>query len=371
VIETLTEAPLSGPTPAARLKGIGLAIVRPIVVVILALLVGMVILLFTNQNPLVAYENLLIEPFKSGASILAMLFYAIPLVLTGLAAAVAFRANIFNIGGEGQLQIGALLGTAAALSFATLPAVVLVPLVVVVGALGGALWASIAGWIRASWGATELVSTIMLNYVAIDIAAYMISSGAPLAASNGAGTSTNTITSAAWFATIGPAGSQFHWGVLVPIAAAALVFALLYFTPLGYEIRMVGANAPFARYGGVVVPRVIIGAMAISGALAGIGGSVQVMGLSHAYNQSFTDPQWGFTGVTVALLARLEPLGVIVAALLYALLEEGGQLIENNTNVSHNIVGVIQGLLILFVTVQVSVRWWRGRARRAGHVANA
>jgi simple sugar transport system permease protein len=367
MIETLAELPAAGPTRLGRLEALALAILRPLLVVAVSLLIGFVIIMVTGGGSLgdrlslalQAYENLLIEPFRGTDSLEQIGFEAIPLALTGLAAAIAFRANIFNIGEEGQLQIGALFAAAAALSFARLPPVLLVPVVVLAGALGGAAWASIAGWLRAYWGATELVSTIMLNYVAIDIGTYMISTGAPLSPANGNGTSTATITSAAWFPTIG--NSQFHWGFVVPLAAAALVFVVLYLTPLGYEIRMVGANAPFAHYGGVAVRRVIITAMALSGALAGIGGAVQVMGFAHAYNTTFPLPQWGFTGVTVALLARLEPIGVIVAALLYALLEEGGQLMEDNTSVDHSIIGVIQGLLILFVTVQVTVRWWRRR----------
>jgi simple sugar transport system permease protein len=377
MIDALVQPPAGGgQARAPRLGARAYAILRPVLVVAVALLIGFVIIVITASGhlgdrlslALQAYENLLIEPFRGWDSLEQIGFEAIPLALTGLATVVAFRANIFNIGGEGQLLIGALCSAAAALACPWLPPVLLVPFIVLAGALGGAAWASIAGWLRAYWGATELVSTIMLNYVAIDIASYMISAGAPLAAANGTGTSTATITTAAWFPTIG--NSQFHWGFVVPLAAAALVFVVLYYTPLGYEIRMVGANAPFAQYGGVAVQRVIVTTMALSGALAGIGGAVQVMGFAHAYNTTFPLPQWGFTGVTVALLARLEPLGVIVAALLYALLEEGGQLMENNTSVNHNIIGVIQGLLILFVTVQVTVHWWR-RSRGVARVANA
>jgi len=370
MIETLGEAPAAGPSLRDRALGIGLAILRPLAVVAVALLIGMGIIVYTGQNPFPAYENLLIEPFKSWDTFSAVLFFAIPLVLTGLAASVAFRANIFNIGEEGQLQIGALLTAWAALTWTRLPPVLLVPFLILVGALGGAVWATIAGWLRAYLGATELVSTIMLNYVAIDLATYTISPGGPLASSTGVGATTDTIPNAAQFQTFGT--SQFHWGFVVALIAVAVVFLILYRTPLGYEIRMVGANAPFAQYGGVAVPRVIIGAMAISGALAGIGGAVQVMGFQHQYSTGFLSPQWGFTGVTVALLARLEPVGIVIAALLYALLEEGAQLMEDNTSVDHNIIGIIQGLIILFVTVQFALpyvmRWWR---RRRAPVAGA
>ena len=366
MIETLAEAPVAGPSQGARVRGVALAILRPVAVVGVALLIGMGIIIYTGQNPLPAYENLLIEPFRSWDTFSSVLFYAIPLAMTGLAAAVAFRANIFNIGGEGQLQIGAVATAWVALSLVHLPAVILIPLLIVVGALGGAFYAAIAGWLRAYWGATELVSTIMLNYVAVGVTSYLVSPGGPLSSSSGVGATTNTIPDAAQFPVIG--NSQFHWGFVVALLAVAVVFVLLYRTPLGYEIRMVGANAPFALYGGVAVPRVIIGAMAISGALAGIGGAVQVMGFQHQYSTGFLTPQWGFTGVTVALLARLEPIGVVVAAILYALLEEGAQLMEDNTSVDHNIISVVQGLIILFVTVQVVLPWairWRGRRRQA------
>jgi simple sugar transport system permease protein len=255
--------------------------------------------------------------------------------------------------------MGALVTAWVALSLPGLPAVVLAPLCVLAGAVGGALFAAIPGWLRAYLGATELVSTIMLNYVAVDIATYMVSEGGPLHTTTQLGSATNVIPVAAQLPIIG--NSQFHWGFVVALLAVVAVFVLLYRTPLGYEVRMVGANASFAQYGGVAVRRVVLTVMMISGALAGIGGAVQVMGFQHQYSTSFFSPQWGFTGVTVALLARLEPAGVVVAALLYGLLEEGSQLIENNTSVDHNIITVVQGLIILFVTVQVSVRWWRRR----------
>jgi len=365
VIETLApapEAPLAGPSTGARVWGLLLAALRPVGVVGVALLIGMGLIIYTGQNPLPAYESLLIEPFRSWDTFSAVLFDAIPLVLTGLAAAVAFRANVFNIGGEGQLQVGALATAWAALALGDLPAVLLIPAAIAAGAVAGGLWAGIAGWLRAYLGATELVSTIMLNYVAIDLASYAVGQGGPLAATSGPGNATNTIPVAAQFPTLG--ASQLHWGFVVALLAVALLFVALYRTPLGYEIRMVGANASFARYGGVPVARVIVGAMLISGALAGIGGAVQVMGFQHQYSTGFTQPQWGFTGVTVALLARLEPVGVVVAALLYALLQEGAQLMEDNTSVDHNIILVVQGLIILFVTVQVTLSWRRRRRPR-------
>jgi simple sugar transport system permease protein len=327
----------------------------------IALLLGMLIILYTGQNPLPAYENLLIEPFKSWDTFSAVLFYAIPLTLTGLAATVSFRAGVFNLGGEGQLQLGALATAWAAIAWSGIPAILLVPAVVIAGAFVGSAFAAIAGWLRAYLGATELVSTIMLNYVAIDIASFAVSPGGPLATTNGVGAATNMIPLAAQLPTI--AGSQFHWGFLADLFAVAFAFMLLYRTPLGYEIRMAGFNPNFATLGGVRVPRVILGAMLISGALAGLAGAVQVLGFQHQYTTSFVSPQWGFTGVTVALLARLEPLGVVVAAILYALLQEGAQLIENNTNVDHNIITVVEGLIILLATVQVTLDW-RKRLRR-------
>jgi simple sugar transport system permease protein len=353
--EALVELP---PRPASPLRGVLTSVGRPIAVVGVALLIGVAIILYTGEDPLAAYENLLVEPFRSWDTFSSVLFYAIPFVLTGLAAAVSFRAGAFNIGGEGQLQLGALAATWAALSWSGLPAFLIIPAVLAVGAVAGALFAGIAGWLRAYLGATELVSTIMLNYVAIDIASYAITAGGPL--STPAGTSTSpTIPASAQFATIGD--SQLHWGGLVALLAVVVVFVLLYRTPLGYELRMAGSNASFALYGGVAVPRLILGAMAISGALAGIGGAVQVMGFLHAYSTGMIRAQWGWTGVTVALLGRLEPLGVLVAALLYALLEEGTQLMETNTNVDHNIIVVVQGCIILFVTVQTVFPWLRRR----------
>jgi general nucleoside transport system permease protein len=361
MIEAEATITLSSQSVKRRAAEVALAGLRPIAVVALALLIGMAIIVYTGENPFPAYENLLVEPFLSWDSFSSVLFYAIPLVLTGLAATVSFRASIFNLGGEGQLQLGAVATAWAAITWSGIPAIVLVPAVVVFGALAGALWASIAGWLRAYLGATELVSTIMLNYVAYDVVSYLVSTGGPLHNSQGSGDATNPIPIAAQIPTIG--GSQFHWGFLVALGCVVVVFVLLYRTPLGYEIRMAGFNPAFARFGGIAVPRVIMGAMLISGALAGIAGAIQVLGFQYQYSTDFLSPQWGFTGVTVALLARLEPIGVVAAALLYALLEEGSQLIENNTNVDHNIITVVQGLIILFVTVQFSWDWFTRRRR--------
>jgi simple sugar transport system permease protein len=356
-VNELTVEPAStGETLGARAAQVGISILRPVLVVAAALLIGMAIILYTGENPLPAYQNLLIEPFLSWDTFSAVLFYAIPLVLTALAATLSFRANIFNLGGEGQLQLGALATAWVAVAWSGLPAILLLPLVVIAGALAGGAFAAIPGWLRAYLGATELVSTIMLNYVAIDICGYAVSPGGPLAAKSGVGVGTDPIPSAIQLPTVGNS-QQFHWGFLIALLAAAFAFVLLYRTPFGYEIRMAGHNPDFARFGGVAVPRVIMGAMVIGGALAGIGGAVQVLGFAHQYTTTFTSPQWGFTGVTVALLARLEPIGVVVAAILYALLEEGAQLMANNTNVDQNIIAVVQGLIILFVTAQVTLSW--------------
>jgi simple sugar transport system permease protein len=358
----MIEAELSAQPPHAlrqRLITLAVAGLRPVLVVGVALLLGMAIILYTGEDPFPAYENLLIEPFRSWDSFSAVLFYAIPLTITGLAATVSFRASIFNLGGEGQLQLGALATAALAVAWSGLPGVLLLPLVILAGGLAGAAFAAIPAALRAYLGATELVSTIMLNYVAIAIVNYAVSPGGPLAGAHVVGAATSAIPGAIQLPTIG--GSQFHWGFLAALIGVIAVFILLYRTTAGYEIRMAGYNPSFARFGGVAVPRVIMTAMLISGALAGIAGAIQVLGFEHQYSTDFLGPQWGFTGVTVALLARLEPIGVLVAAILYALLNEGAQLIENNTNVDHNIILVVQGLIILLVTVQVPLGWIRRR----------
>lgn len=359
----MIEAELSAQAPGRdrrrRIAALAVAGLRPVLVVCAALVIGMVIIAYTGENPFPAYENLLIEPFRTWDSFSAVLFYAIPLTITGLAATISFRASIFNLGGEGQLQLGALATAWAAIAWSGLPAVLLLPLVLLVGGVVGAAFAAIPGALRAYLGATELVSTIMLNYVAIAIVNYAVSTGGPLAGAHVVGASTSTIPSGIQLPTIG--GTQFHWGFLAALLAVIISFVLLYRTTIGYEIRMAGYNPTFARFGGVMVPRVIMGAMVIGGALAGLAGAVQVLGFQHQYSTDFLGPQWGFTGVTVALLARLEPVGVLVAAILYALLDEGTQMIENNTNVDHNIITVVQGLIILLVTVNVSFGWLRRR----------
>lgn len=330
-----------------RQRGLVAEVVPPVLSLVAALALSGLIIAALGSNPLPVYKALLLSPFESLATFSEVLVRMVPLLLSGLAVAVAFRSGVFNLGVEGQLYLGAF--AAAWVGFAIAgPGIVQILAALLFGALVGAVYAFLPGVLRAYSGASEIVTTIMLNYVAINLTTYLVTG--PFRAPNAATADSEPIASTAHLARFLPE-SRAHVGLFIALAMAVGLYILLYQTTIGYELRMTGANPRFAEYGGINVRRTVLIAMLLSGVLAGLLGAIEVLGVQYRFRSGFS-PGYGFDGITVALLARVEPLAIPIAAFLFAVLRAGASIAAVDTEVSREVVDVLQAIIILFVTAE-------------------
>lgn len=345
----------------------------PLIAVIAAFVVGGVIVLLIGDNPFVAYYHMIGNSFGSLNDIGYTLFLATPLIFTGLAVAVAFRCGLLNIGAEGQLYVaafatawvgikfGGVIGKAVIdgkvvdqdWSWTNLSGPLLIPLCMLTAIAAGALWGAIPGILKAKFGSHEVINTIMLNFIAVALVSYFTQyyykiPGDPIM-------QTTEISPAAHI----PRISQYIPGMpeFVPLSVAfllallmcVLVYVFLWKTKWGYELRAVGENPSAAEYGGISPKKQIIIAMTISGGLAGMVAIGEVLGYRYRYYDGFSDG-WGFLGIAVALLGRNHPLGILIAAIFFAVLKRGEIFVDIETRyVSKDLVEVLQAIIIIFV----------------------
>ncbi|MER3437272.1 MAG: ABC transporter permease [Chloroflexota bacterium] len=332
--------------------------------VVAALIVGFFIVLVVAPKPVEAYRALLTGPVSSTNRFGNWIEDATSLTLLGLAIALVFRARQFSLLAEGQLYLGALSAGIVAL-FVHLPAVITVPLALLAAAVTGFLFGLIPGYLKASYGASELVSSLMLNVIAQRFyellltywlkpptAGYTWSDPFPLT-----GVLPRLVE-----------GTRINLAAILALILTVLTWALVYRTTFGYELRMTGANLDFARYGGVPTRRVIILSMAISGIAAGLAGAHLAMGIHQRLILNIS-VGLGFEGIVVALLARNNPLAVPLAALLYSYLRIGGDIMERSSAVSSDVVRIVQATIILFLTAEALLafaqqRWTLRQARQ-------
>ncbi|HZT43144.1 MAG TPA: ABC transporter permease [Chthonomonadaceae bacterium] len=287
-----------------------------------------------------------------------------PLLLTGLSVVVAWRARLFSIGGEGQLLMGALAATALGISWARLPGLLLTFLMVVAGMAAGAFWGWIAGWLRVRRNVQEVISTIMLNYIALYLLGWMVEG--PLQERAHRIAQSDPLPDAALFARLIPAAwsggiaTRLHSGVLLALLAVPVIALFLFNTPTGFALRVVGQNAEAARAARFPVDSLRLRAMAISGALAGLAGVVELLGINRHLVRDFS-PGWGYTAIPVALLGGLHPVGTLFSALFFGALTAGSGNLERFSGVSSELIQVLQAVAVLAV---VGIRAWQ--ARRAG-----
>jgi simple sugar transport system permease protein len=295
----------------------------------------------------------------------------IPFILAGLAVALSFKCGLFNIGAEGQLYAGALLSVFVGFHplFGGLPGFLHIPLAVLAGIVGGMIWGAIPGFLKARTGAHEVINTIMMNYVAIRLADWLIKSREPVILLDTTASVPRTpfINQSAMYPLI--ANTSLHFGLFIALAAVWLVWWFLYRTTLGFEIRTVGANPHAARYAGMSVSRNFVLAMALSGGLAGLAGAGEVLGVQHNLPPGFFAGV-GFDSIAIALLARTDPFAIVPAALLWGGLINGAGLMQVRADLSIDLVKIIQAFIVMFIAADQIVRaLWRIRARRRGEEA--
>jgi len=316
----------------------------PFLAVVLSLAVGALFILAIGEDPLAIYALMLRESLGTGYGIGQTLFKATPLIFTGLAVALGFRAGLFNIGVEGQLYLGGFAAALTGAALAGLPGALLLPLVLLAAAAAGLVWGAVPGVLKARFGAHEVINTIMLNFVAFALVSFIgrfvFETATVRTATIGAGAGIARLD------VLLPAlrGSPVNFSLAIALLAALATGLLLFGTRLGYELRAVGLNAAAAEFGGISIGRTQVVAMALSGAVAGLGGVNFVLGYKHYFELGFSAGA-GFLGIAVALLGRNHPLGVIVAALFFGALSYGGLVI--NQRVPKELVEVLQALVIL------------------------
>jgi simple sugar transport system permease protein len=343
------------------------ALLVPVLAIITAVVLGGLIIEVAGGDPIAGYLGLVEGAFGSTKALSETAVWATPYIFAGLAVAVGFKGGLFNIGGEGQLAFGAV--SAALIGYALpgwlhtkVPAYVHVPLAMGVGVLAGALWAAIPGALKAYTGGHEVINTIMMNYIALNITMFLLNG--PMRDPDPAILTART-PEILISARIPPlfAGLRVHWGFLLALAVAGLIWWLLWKTTLGFEIRTVGANPDAAKYAGINVKRTIIVTMAISGALAGLAGAIEVMGLNYRHEPGFS-VGYGFDAIAIALLGKTNPMGVVLAAILFGAMRNGATRMQLLTQIPVDIISVIQALILLFVAADAIIRYiYRVRAR--------
>jgi ABC-type uncharacterized transport system permease subunit len=323
----------------------------PLAAVFLAVLIGAIILSFQGANPLKAYLSLLQGSFGTIKAFGRTLEKTTPLVLSGLAIAFAFKAGLFNIGAQGQLLFGAMAAAVVGFGIEGLPSGFHVPFSMLSGALAGGLYAAIQGALKAYTGAHEVITGIMLNYVAINVTDYL--SGGPFTdtAPGNIIARTPLILSTSQIPAIG----GIPLGFVLALMLAVVIWWLLKHSPIGFEIRTLGLNLNAARYAGIKVYRVLIITMALSGIFAGLGGAIETQGVVYRFQPGF-NVGLGFDGITIALLGRTHPLGVVPAAILVGAMKAGSSQMQFNAGVAKEIIDVILALILFFVAADAIVR---------------
>ncbi|MEK5235398.1 ABC transporter permease [Paenibacillus sp. FSL L8-0470] len=327
----------------------------PIVAIIMGFLVGAVVMLVGGYDPILAYSSLFQRVFGSAYDFGEAIREMTPLMFTGLAVAFAFRSGMFNIGADGQVLIGMTAASVVGIKLAGLPPFLLVPLAVIAAGLCGGLWAGIAGFLKAKRGINEVITTIMLNWIALYLANYIVNTFLLLPKQSRsedipASLSMNFLNSLF-------DNARLHWGTVVALAAALFFYVYLWKTKQGYEMRAVGLNPHAAEYAGMNVARNVVKAMFISGAFAGLAGAGEVLGVFHYQSVFAASPGYGFDGIAVALLGLTHPLGVVLAAILYGILTYGSAGMSFGADVPPELIRIVIGSIIFFIAAQGIIRW--------------
>jgi len=278
---------------------------------------------------------------------------SIPYIFAGLAVSLGFRSGLFNIGVEGQIFMGGIFSVWVGYTFKGLPAIIHLPLAFLAGALGGALWGFIPGLLKAKTGGHEVINTIMMNYIAFRLTDWLLRE--PMQRPGSTNPISPTIEDSARLPQFFPDPIRFHLGFFVALAVAVLVYWFLFKTKWGFDLRTVGANPRAARYAGMNIVKSTVVAMSLSGALAGMAGANELLGVNHHLSQSFS-PGYGFDSIALALLGRTHPVGVVLAALLFGTLRNGAVRMQAAAGIPIDIISVMQAFILAFIAAPAIVR---------------
>ena len=315
-----------------------------------AVFIGALVLMAIGVEPIAVYKVILTDPLRDLYGITEILVRSVPLILIALGISVAFRSGILNIGAEGQMQIGIISAAAVAIFLPDLPKPLLLPLVLLTGSIGGALWGGIAGTLKARLGVNEILSTVMLNYIAAQLYGFLLRGPMidPAELTVGSGTPQSVrLPKAAWLDRLIP-GTRLHAGLIIALVMAALVFILLWRTTAGFRLRASGAEPKAARYAGIRVERSLVAAMLISGGFAGLAGAVELTGVHRRAIEAISSG-YGFSGIVVALFGGLHPAFIVPSAFFFGLLLIGADMTQRAMSVPANMVFVLQGAIILSI----------------------
>jgi len=313
-----------------------------VIAIALVFVVGSIAMLVAHASPIVGFSALFSGALGSPSELGETLVQTTALLFPALGITIAFRAGLFNIGAEGQLVLGGLAAgyVAAALP---LPGVVAIPIVLLAGALGGGVWGALAGFLKARFGANEVIATLMLNVIAALLASYIVNG--PFKMNGATAGETASIPHGSWLPTLIP-DTRLTIAFIIALIIAALVRFMLLRTVFGYELRAAGDAPEAAKRAGVDLSRTALVAMSLSGAIAGLGGAAIVLGVLHRFNTALS-PGYGFIAIAVALVGNLDPLFVTIAAFAFGVLQSGALSMQSEAQVPKDVVAIIEGVVII------------------------
>lgn len=327
-------------------------IIASLCTVIIALLIGAVLIILSGNDPVEAYSTLFQGAFGSKQRMSETFVKTIPLMIMALGTSIAFKSQLWNIGGDGQFICGAILSILVGL-YSGLPTWIVMPVSLLMGAFGGALWAGLAGWLKTKFNANEVITTLMLNNIASYFLSYLVHG--PLKDPNGFDFPQTPTLEAKYHIPLFSSGIRIHWGIFLALIILVLMI-VLWKSTFGFQIDMLGQGEHISRYSGINVKKTIILTMMLSGALSGIAGWNEVFGVQYRLLDGLASG-YGNLSIVIALLGGLNPLGICVSSFFFSALMVGGATMQRMTEVPYSVVDIIQGLVIVFIITRTAIKF--------------
>ncbi len=327
------------------------SIVTPLIGILIGLFLTAFILLSQGVSPIEAYIAMFKGSLVGGANIAFTLLEFIPLGLSGLAVTIAYRCGTFNIGVEGQIYVAALASTAVAVTFPDVPGAILMPLCLIAGMVAGGLFALIPAVLKVKWGMNEVLICMLLNYVGTNLVGLAVSSF--LKDPNSPQPQSAMLPKSVWFTKF--PGTQLHVGVFFVVIIAVIMTFVLFKTTLGYSVRSVGLSRKASTYSGISVTKTMLWSMVASGMIAGLAGSLVIMGSQHRLMSNFL-PGYGYDAISVSILGGLHPIGVLATAFLFGVLKYGGNVMQTTMGIPVAVVSIVNAIAILSIIAISQIR---------------